>query len=487
MYVKAVNDHGDDIAKLLDADLVADHLVSEGIFSPEDQSDLSTASDKVSCLLEKVQSKNAHHSVFSILLQTGTKVPAHGRLFDILYDTCEGTCSIQLNKSLYIQCTCGCMYKCVCALFAFPSCFYAWLVNLRQHLYFFTAEIARTGSLHNWYLEGHMAAQLEQRSEDGTTATPIIDSAVRPRTWQSGRVTEESGYGTHDSVTSPTRPPSSFKHHPPVSDTDPHLSVGNVGSLPSLVASSIYLNGSFEDEYFHEGRDFAASVTKHSTISRSNSTSSPITIPRRSSSFSSSYTQYAAEPADVVTKVSILSSHSTSERFSADKRKSTVSSFSHNLSQQLSYSSQHFSCSFQQLSSHSSSPDVIPLVANSSVKDVTLESCVYESADDVDVSFEEAHGEMRCDTTTSVTLSTSSVALSSPIAIPNSTSPSSSSRTPRAERDSGVMEKIHSSSSSTPKHLPNATGLLHRFLDAMFARDGDDDSFSVLPGVKPIF
>lgn len=88
--MKAVKDHGDDIAKLADADLLSDCLASEGIFSMADQTDVSTAGDKVACLLEKVQIKNAYHRIFSLLSETGTRVPAHGKLFSILNDTCDG-------------------------------------------------------------------------------------------------------------------------------------------------------------------------------------------------------------------------------------------------------------------------------------------------------------------------------------------------------------------------------------------------------------
>lgn len=90
VYVKAVKYNGDNIAKLMDLDLVANCLVSEGIFSSADESDVSTAGDKVSHLLKKVQSRNAYRALFSILLETGAQLPAHGRLHDILSATCSG-------------------------------------------------------------------------------------------------------------------------------------------------------------------------------------------------------------------------------------------------------------------------------------------------------------------------------------------------------------------------------------------------------------
>ena len=92
MYCRAVENHTDDIAKLADPIVIADSLVSEGVFSSSDRSDIISAEDeeKIPCLLKKVEEKRAYCSCFVILRETGEQLPAHGRLWDILNDTCSG-------------------------------------------------------------------------------------------------------------------------------------------------------------------------------------------------------------------------------------------------------------------------------------------------------------------------------------------------------------------------------------------------------------
>ena len=111
MYERAIKYHEDDIAKLLDADVVADCLVSEGVFSSSDREDVISADCKVSCLLERVKEKNAYCNCFSILLQTGEQLPGHGRLWDLLNETCKG---IYWNVACYIYMQFSCRCQCSC-------------------------------------------------------------------------------------------------------------------------------------------------------------------------------------------------------------------------------------------------------------------------------------------------------------------------------------------------------------------------------------
>ena len=88
VYQRAINSHRDDLAKLMDADVVADCLVREEILSSSDTCDVSSADDKCACLLEKIVDRDAYHHLFAVLQQTG--LPAHERLSDILTDACKG-------------------------------------------------------------------------------------------------------------------------------------------------------------------------------------------------------------------------------------------------------------------------------------------------------------------------------------------------------------------------------------------------------------
>lgn len=81
-----VQAHRDDLIKFMDADVVADYLVSEGVFSSSDRENIFSADDKCVYLLSKVEDKRAYHDLFSILHQTGPQLPAHKILWDILCD-----------------------------------------------------------------------------------------------------------------------------------------------------------------------------------------------------------------------------------------------------------------------------------------------------------------------------------------------------------------------------------------------------------------
>jgi hypothetical protein len=169
VYKRAAENHREDIDLLVDPDVMADSLFSEGVFTESDQEYVATAGDgeKASRLLEKVEEKGAYFNCFSILHETGEQLPAHGRLWDILNDTCK--------------------------------------------------EIDCSGSLNNFYLERDMGfSRPSSRLEDSTTTD-------RPSTTPSERVTHESGYGTRTSVTSrdlSTQPPSLPASLPPPSSSD---------------------------------------------------------------------------------------------------------------------------------------------------------------------------------------------------------------------------------------------------------------------------
>lgn len=92
VYQRAVENHRDDIAILVDPEVVTDCLVSEGVFSPSAQNYITSAEsdEKISRFLEKVEEKRAYQVSFSILQETGEQLPAHGRLWDILNETCNG-------------------------------------------------------------------------------------------------------------------------------------------------------------------------------------------------------------------------------------------------------------------------------------------------------------------------------------------------------------------------------------------------------------
>ena len=90
MYLRTIEHHKDDIAGLLNPDVVVDCLVHEGVLSSAERDDILLPDDKVSCLIEKVHEKNAYCNCFEILLQTGKQLPAHGILWDRLNETCKG-------------------------------------------------------------------------------------------------------------------------------------------------------------------------------------------------------------------------------------------------------------------------------------------------------------------------------------------------------------------------------------------------------------
>jgi hypothetical protein len=154
---KAVKNHTDDIQRLTDPTVVVDSLVSEGVFSQSDRSYITSAKDddRIPRLLEKVEEKGAYHEWFAILRETGEQLAAHGRLWDILNDTCS--------------------------------------------------DIHYCGSLNDFFLErdGPHSAPPHCRQPQPTP--------VGPRTAPSGRATEESGYGTQPSAqfhNLSTQPPS---------------------------------------------------------------------------------------------------------------------------------------------------------------------------------------------------------------------------------------------------------------------------------------
>ena len=95
VYLRTIRNHEDDIAKLLNAAVVADCLVLEGVISSSERDSVLLADDKISYLLEMVHEKNAYCNCFEILLQTGKQLPAHGRLWDILNETCKGTYTLK--------------------------------------------------------------------------------------------------------------------------------------------------------------------------------------------------------------------------------------------------------------------------------------------------------------------------------------------------------------------------------------------------------
>jgi hypothetical protein len=146
VYSRAVKNHTDDICRLADLTVVVDSLVSEGVLSQSDRSYITSAKDddRIPRLLEKVEEKGAYHECFAILRETGEQLPAHGRLWDILNDTCS--------------------------------------------------DIHSCGSLNNFFLE----------REGPHSAPPHCSqpqpTPVGPRTAPSGRATEESGYGTQPSA-----------------------------------------------------------------------------------------------------------------------------------------------------------------------------------------------------------------------------------------------------------------------------------------------
>ena len=89
----AVQDHRDDLMKLMDADVVANYLISEGVFSLSDREDISSADNRCTCLLAKIAEKHAYQELFSVLHQTAPQLPAHGKLWGILNKSCDGMCS----------------------------------------------------------------------------------------------------------------------------------------------------------------------------------------------------------------------------------------------------------------------------------------------------------------------------------------------------------------------------------------------------------
>ena len=171
VYSRAVANHRDDIANLVNPELVADCLVSEGAFSPSDRTYVTSGNDdgeKVSRLLEKVEERGAYFSCFSILQETGRELLAHDKLSEILSKTCSGkngqTLLYSLSNSIYIP-----------------------LSN---------PEIDCSGSLNNFYLDQDNVPLPHSLPLRSGSRRSRIESHSAP----SGRVTEESGYGTHTSV-----------------------------------------------------------------------------------------------------------------------------------------------------------------------------------------------------------------------------------------------------------------------------------------------
>ena len=170
VYQRAVENHRDDIATLVDPEVVTDCLVSEGVFSPSDQNYITSAEgdEKISRFLEKVEEKRAYQVSFSILQETGEQLPAHGRLWDILNETCNG--------------------KLLITSFSINSYFYCCTI----------AEIDCSGSLNNYYMDEcglsspHSFAPRSTHSPSPTPPAVLLE----PRSSCTGRTTRESGYGT---------------------------------------------------------------------------------------------------------------------------------------------------------------------------------------------------------------------------------------------------------------------------------------------------
>lgn len=94
----AVRDHRDDLTKLMEPDVVANYLISAGVFSSSDREDISSADNKCIRLLDKIEEKGAYQELFSVLHQTGPQLPAHGKLWEILNKSCDGMCSTHIDK-----------------------------------------------------------------------------------------------------------------------------------------------------------------------------------------------------------------------------------------------------------------------------------------------------------------------------------------------------------------------------------------------------
>ena len=84
MYTKAIENCRDNVIKLMHTGVVADCLISEGIFSPSKREDISSAGDSCACLLQMIADEDADCNFFSILYKTSAQLPAHGRLWGIL-------------------------------------------------------------------------------------------------------------------------------------------------------------------------------------------------------------------------------------------------------------------------------------------------------------------------------------------------------------------------------------------------------------------
>jgi hypothetical protein len=246
VYQRAISSHMDDLTKLMDADVVSDCLVLEDILSLSDARDVTSAEDKCACLLEKIADRNAYRHFFAVLQLT--ELPAHDRLFDILTDACKEISSGSLSDSASVY--------------------------LEEHM-------------------GHIprlpAVPEECSVAEGYGVPEGCSVPVTQHPALSGRLTEESGYGTHNSA----------QTHDRLTEISSRCT--SQGSMDQVVSHM-----SMRDEFMfeHESRTLAGRGEENaiedqletdgaiavSVLSRTNSihrSSTPISVPTRNSSFSS--------------------------------------------------------------------------------------------------------------------------------------------------------------------------------------------------------
>lgn len=105
MHGKGIKHHREDVISLIDPDVMTDYLVKRGAISQSDAnyitSERRSREEEVLRLLEVVEREGVYHHCFSILRETGDVLPTHGRLWDILDETCNSKSTPNLHYLLF--------------------------------------------------------------------------------------------------------------------------------------------------------------------------------------------------------------------------------------------------------------------------------------------------------------------------------------------------------------------------------------------------
>lgn len=473
----------------MDADVVANYLISKGVLSSSDREDISSADNKCTRLLAKIADKHAYQELFSVLHQTAPQLPAHGKLWGMLNKSCDGMCSTEICK--------------VEAVLNGTVVLVIWHWD-----YSLIAEIYSSCSLSSCpdvYLEDHVRHLTPIPEGEATLEQPTS----RADTACSGRVTEESGYYTHNSasyqssnrLTQPSfevvshnsasyqssnrlmQPIFEVSHSKRIFTLDVCTSVrGEEGGHESEAATE-HLSDK-KDEQLERER-----LTSSKKISPSK-VSSPITVPKRNSSSSS--LSHLVPPLPEATKCTAATNYytqQTTEPISHSER--TMKEWGYYAPNSTLCQSSRDPCS-SELSQQKHTNSLESLVSMSDgfipFETACCEATTGGMQDGKDDQLE------RDSVAVSIPKRISPRQVSSPITVPVRNS-SSSSLTPLSETaperpasHSDASPTSSSPTSSSPKLLSSERKpgkLLSQFLKLLFPPS--DDVQTVLPGIKQIF